>query len=117
MALPFFIALATSLALFGARMVPRAVKSGVLRRCVPIDAECLGDGIRRLACRDSLSDLLPQFRAMLGLPMRLPCALARAMPARVRSDIFCASTLASEASRARRILRTSSLSVARCASV
>ena len=43
-------------------MVPRAVKSGVLRRCVPIDTECLGYGIRRLACRDSLSDLLSQFR-------------------------------------------------------
>jgi hypothetical protein len=58
MALTFFIALARSLALFGARMVPRAVKSGVLRRCVPIDTECLGYGIRRLACRDPLSDLL-----------------------------------------------------------
>ena len=27
---------------------------------------------------------------MLGRPIRLLCALARAMPARVRSDIFCA---------------------------
>src|SRR5262249_3664227 len=36
---------------------------------------------------------------------------------RVRSLIFWASTLASEASRASRILRTSSLSVATCGSV
>jgi len=37
---------------------------------------------------------------------RLPWALARAMPALVRSDVFCALILASEASRASRVLRT-----------
>jgi hypothetical protein len=34
-------------------------ESAVFGCCVPVDAECFGDGIGCLACRDSLSDLLP----------------------------------------------------------
>src|SRR5262249_24452296 len=33
--------------------------SAVFGCCVPVDAECFGDGIGCLACRDPLSDLLP----------------------------------------------------------
>jgi hypothetical protein len=44
----------------------------------------------------------------------IPFALARAMPVFVRSLIFSASTFAKDDSSASRMLRTSSLSVARC---
>src|SRR5215471_2030542 len=39
--------------------ISRALESAVFGCCVPVDAECFGDGIGCLACRDSLSDLLP----------------------------------------------------------
>jgi hypothetical protein len=47
--------------------------------------------------------------ASLGLPILMPLAFARAIPAFERSLIFCASTFAKDESKARRILRTSSL--------
>ena len=53
----------------------------------------------------------------LGLPILMPFAFARAMPALVRSLIFCASTFAKDESRASRMFRTNSLSVARWGSV
>ena len=49
----------------------------------------------------------------LGRPILIPLTFALAIPAFVRSLIFCASTFAKDESRARRIFRTSSLSVAR----
>jgi hypothetical protein len=52
---------------------------------------------------------------MRGLPILAPAAFARAFPAFVLRLIFRASTFASDASKASRIFRTSSLSVARCA--
>jgi len=53
----------------------------------------------------------------LGRPILMPLALARFIPAFVRSLIFCASTFANDESRASRMFLTSSLSVARCGSV
>ena len=50
-----------------------------------------------------------------GRPIFVPFAFARAMPAFVRSLIFCASTFAKDESSAIRTLRTNSLSVARWA--
>ena len=69
---------------------------------MPIDAQSLPNGIRRLP----LGDLLPEFEP--GSADLAPFAFARAIPAFVLSLIFCASTSARDESSASRILRTSS---------
>jgi hypothetical protein len=55
--------------------------------------------------------------AIAGRPMCFPALLARAMPALTRSDMRLDSCLASDATTASRMSRTSSLSVAKCGSV
>ena len=52
----------------------------------------------------------------LGRPILMPLAFARAIPALVRSLIFCASSFANDESNASRTFRTNSLSVAKCGS-
>jgi hypothetical protein len=54
---------------------------------------------------------------IFGRPILIPLARARAMPAFVRSLIFCASIFAKDDNSASRTFQTSSLSVARCAPV
>jgi hypothetical protein len=87
----------------------------VFRGGVPVDAKVLGNGIGCLAFGSPLGNRTstPSF----GRPILMPLALARAIPAFVRSLTLWASTFAKEESRASRILRTSSLSVARWGSV
>ena len=89
----------------------------ILRHGMSVDAQSLGDGIRCFAAGRSLGYLLANSIPSLGRPTLIPLAFARTMPALVRSLIFCASTFAKEESSASKILRTNSLSVARCGSV
>ena len=55
--------------------------------------------------------------ASFGRPIVMPFAFARAMPDFVRSLIFYASNFDKDESKASRMFRTSSLSVAKCGSV
>jgi hypothetical protein len=82
---------------------------------MPIYAKRFRNRIGRLALCRQPSDLVTHFGGELR-PTDLD-ALARDMPAIVRSLIFYASILANDDRSASRMLRTSSLSVARSGSV
>ena len=102
----------------GAQLISAAQFSlHILRRCA---GRCRGPlqlhMASRLGQRGGRSSGAVQ-SAALAAPILMPFALALAIPAFVRSLIFCASTFASEESSTIRIFRTNSLSVARCGSV
>ena len=84
---------------------------------MPINPQSLGNDVGRLALGSAPGYLLAQFNREPRSAILMPLALARAMPALVRSLIFCASTFAKDESGASRIFRTNSLSVERCGSV
>ena len=85
---------------------------GVFHSGMSVDSQRLGDTIGRFTRCGPFAICRRSSKPIFGLPILIPFAFARAIPAFVRSLIFCASTFARDDSRASRIFRTNSLSVA-----